>query len=55
MHWIDSAVFFAWVIAGKSIATRIAMIAMTTSNSIKVKRHGDDLLDIQASNCNNIA
>jgi hypothetical protein len=37
MHEVRSALLLAEVSAGNSIAAKIAMIAMTTSNSIKVK------------------
>src|SRR4051812_4650792 len=37
MHWIPWAFILALLNAGKSIAARIAMIAITTSSSIKVK------------------
>src|SRR5438105_758493 len=37
MHRIPCARILAWLSAGKSIAARIAMIAITTSSSIRVK------------------
>ena len=37
MQRIDAALHFALERAGKSIAARMAMMAMTTSNSINVK------------------
>src|SRR5438552_9464133 len=37
MHKIACARILAWLSAGKSMAARMAMIAMTTSSSIKVK------------------
>jgi hypothetical protein len=36
MHWIALALAFAWARVGNSKPARIAMMAMTTSNSIKV-------------------
>src|SRR4051794_7016853 len=36
MHWIALAFSLAFAKAGRSIAARIAIIAITTSNSIKV-------------------
>ena len=37
MHEMRRAVSFAWLNAGNSIAARMAMMAMTTNSSIKVK------------------
>src|ERR1700728_216719 len=37
MHVVAIALSLAWVSAGKSIAAKIAMMAMTTNSSIKVK------------------
>ena len=39
-HWIDSALALALASAGNNKLARIAMIAMTTSNSIRVKPTG---------------
>jgi hypothetical protein len=36
MHWIDCACAFARDKAGRSIAASMAMMAITTSSSIKV-------------------
>jgi hypothetical protein len=40
VHRIRTALFFACANAGRSNAARMAMIAITTSNSIKVKALG---------------
>jgi len=40
LHWMDWAAAFALPRAGRSIAARIARIAMTTSNSMRVKAQG---------------
>src|ERR1051326_7777679 len=37
MHWIPLALDFDFAMAGRSMPARMAMIAMTTSSSIKVK------------------
>src|SRR5882724_6737094 len=39
-HWIPWALCLAFARAGKSIAAKMAMMAMTTNNSIKVKPGG---------------
>jgi hypothetical protein len=43
MHWIECAFCLALASAGKSSAARMAMMAITTSSSIRVNpRHGND-------------
>jgi hypothetical protein len=36
VHWVRKAFSFAFASAGNSIAAKIAIMAITTSNSIKV-------------------
>src|SRR5215472_646234 len=42
MHWMPAAFSLARVIAGRSMDARIAIIAITTSNSMSVKPLSDD-------------
>src|SRR5436190_16328614 len=44
LHWIRQARALALAKAGSSIAARMAMIAITTSNSIRVKPRLDDFI-----------
>ena len=45
MHWTPWACDFAWETEGSSMAARIAIMAMTTNSSIKVKAALDDRLE----------
>ena len=50
----DCAFFLAMAKAGNSIAARMAMIAITTSNSIKVKARNEPFRHVRRAKTNEI-